>query len=83
MALVGSIIRRSLALATATSGEPMINVAQARAALLAAPGDTVAFSKEQAAQLLAELEVGQKARRALSNLRTMTAVAASAAGAPA
>lgn len=61
----------------------MINVAQARAAMAAAPGDTVAFTKAQAAQMFSEIEVGQNARRALCNLRTMTAVAASAAGAPA
>jgi hypothetical protein len=61
----------------------MINVAHARAAISAAPGDTVTYTKAQAAQMFAEIEVGQQARRALSHLRTVTAVAASAAGAPA
>ncbi|HEX8419457.1 MAG TPA: hypothetical protein VF638_05530 [Sphingomonas sp.] len=61
----------------------MINVPHAVAALAAVPGDHVVYSKAQAAQMWAEIEVGQRARRALTNLKTMTAVAASAAGAPA
>jgi hypothetical protein len=60
----------------------MINVAHARAAIEAAPGDIVGLSKGQLAQLFAELEIGQRARQALTNLKTMTAVAASSAGAP-
>lgn len=61
----------------------MINVPLARAALSSAPGDQVIYSKAQMAQLLAEVELGQIARRALVNLKTVTAVAASAAGASA
>ncbi len=61
----------------------MINVPLARAALNAAPGDHVVYTKAQAELLLAEAEIGQRARLALINLKTVTAVAASAAGASA
>ncbi|MEG8052086.1 hypothetical protein QP185_00260 [Sphingomonas aerolata] len=43
----------------------------------------MAMSKSQYAQLLTEIETGQNARRALTNLRTIVAVAASTSGAPA
>jgi hypothetical protein len=61
----------------------MINVAQIRSAALASPGEVVGLSKAQLAELLAEIEIGQQARRALTNLRSLTAIAASRAGAPA
>jgi hypothetical protein len=61
----------------------MLNVAQIRAAVAASPGDAVAMTKGQIAQLLTEIEIGQNARRALTNLRSLTAIAASASGAPA
>ena len=83
MALVDQSTRRSAVSAAATRGEPMINVAHARTAIASVPGDVVAMPKAQYAQLLAELETGQHARRALTNLRTIVAVAASSSGAPA
>lgn len=83
MALVDQLTRRSPATATATCGEPMINVAHARTAIASVPGEIVAMSKSQYAQLLTEIETGQNARRALTNLRTLVAVAASTSGAPA
>jgi hypothetical protein len=43
----------------------MINVASIRAAASATPGDIVGISKAQLAELLGELEAGQRARRAL------------------
>jgi len=61
----------------------MINVAHARSAIASLPGDHVALPKAQYAQLLAELETGQRARRTLTNLRSFVAVAASTSGAPA
>jgi len=61
----------------------MINVAQSKAALAAMAGDVVAMPKSQMAELLAELEIGQHARRALTSLKTITAIAASSSGAPA
>jgi len=75
-------IRRSPVWAAASSGEPMINVAQIRSAASASPGDIVGVSKAQLAELLTEIEIGQRARRALTNLRSLTAIAASASGAP-
>lgn len=44
-------------------GELMINVAPIRAAAAAAPGNMVAISKAQLAQLLGEVEQGQSAIR--------------------
>lgn len=61
----------------------MINVAQSRAAVAAMHGDIVAMTKAQFAELLAEVEIGQNARRALTNIRSVVAIAASASGAPA
>lgn len=60
----------------------MINVAHLRAFVAASPGDRIDVSKAQMAELLADIEIGQTARRSLSHLRTETAIAASAAGAP-
>ncbi len=61
----------------------MINVAQFRTAVNATEGDVIALPKSQLAVLLEELEIGQHARRALTGLKTVTAIAASTAGAPA
>lgn len=61
----------------------MINVAQFRTAIEATDGDVIAIPKPQLAVLLAELEMGQHARRALTGLKMVTAIAASSAGAPA
>lgn len=58
----------------------MINVSLALADVLSAPGDRVVYTKEQAAQLLAEVDLGQRARIALTNLKTQAAIAAAKAG---
>ena len=60
-----------------------MNAQAAKAAVLAAPGGHVMYTKEQAVQMLTEVEIGQRARRALSNLKTLAAAAANAAGAAA
>jgi hypothetical protein len=59
----------------------MINVAQFRAALSSVKGDTFAIPQEQMTELLAEVERGQHARRALTNIRTMVNLAANTSGA--
>lgn len=61
----------------------MINVAQYKAAIASLPGDAIVLPRTQMAELLLELEIGQNARRALTNLKSITAIAASASGAPA
>lgn len=61
----------------------MINVAQFRTAVNATEGDVIALPKSQLAVLLEELEIGQTARRMLTGLKTVTAIAASTSGAPA
>lgn len=61
----------------------MINVAHSKAALAAMPGDIIPLPRAQMAELLLEVEVGQQARRALTTLKTMIAIAASTSGAPA
>ena len=61
----------------------MINVEHSKAALNAMTGDVVAVPRIQMAELLAEVEIGNAARRALSGLKTMTTLAASASGIPA
>lgn len=57
----------------------MINVAHARAALDAMTGDAVVTAKAQMAEMLTEIELGQRARRALTNIRSITTVLAIAA----
>ncbi|WP_242140850.1 hypothetical protein [Sphingomonas sp. TREG-RG-20F-R18-01] len=61
----------------------MINVAHTKAALAALEGDTIALPKAQVAQLLDEVESGQRARRALINIKTIIAIGANAASVPA
>jgi len=82
VALVDQLTRRSAVSAAATFGEPMINVVQARSELAALPGDSLVIPKAQYAQMLTELETGQHARRALTNLQSFLAIAASTSGAP-
>lgn len=53
----------------------MIDVPQARAAIAAVDGDHVAYSKEQMAQLLTELEEGQQAKREAARLRAAVGAA--------
>lgn len=61
----------------------MINVAHVRAAAAAMPGDVVTMTKAQLAELLADLELGLQARRSLTNIKSVVAIAASTVGAPA
>lgn len=56
----------------------MINVAPIRAAAAAAPGDMVALSKTQLAELLGEIEAGQQALRQLKLLGAIDALVAPA-----
>jgi hypothetical protein len=58
----------------------MINVAQFRTAVNATEGDVIALPKSQLAVLLTELEIGQNARRLLTGLKAVTAIAASTSG---
>ncbi len=53
----------------------MINVATIRAAVQAAPGDMVAMSKTQLAELLGEVEAGQQALRHLQELDDVERIA--------
>lgn len=59
----------------------MIDVAHARENLNALPGEHVVNSKAQISELLAEVEIGQQARRALAQLKAAVSVAAIAANA--
>ena len=52
----------------------MINVQKALAAAATMPGDIVSLTKAQYAELLGELDAGQKAHLALVNLQSMTNV---------
>ena len=61
----------------------MINVAKSRTALTGLKGDIVALTKAQMAELLDEVEIGQHARRSLTNIKSVVAIAASTSGAPA
>lgn len=54
----------------------MINVAHARAHIEAVAGEALAVPKAQLFELLAEVEKGQVARRALVSVRTTVNVAA-------
>jgi len=61
----------------------MINVAVSRAALAAIPGDLVALTKAQVAELLTEAERGQIAERALATLHGAMPAAADSSREPA
>jgi hypothetical protein len=61
----------------------MINVEHYEAAIAALPGENIIVPRAQIRQLLAEVKVGQHARRALTTLKTAVTVAASQSGAPA
>lgn len=61
----------------------MINVEHYEAAIAALPGEDMIVPKSYMNQLLAEVKVGQHARRALTALKTAVQVAASQSGAPA
>jgi hypothetical protein len=61
----------------------MINVAQSRAYIDATAGDLVAVPKVQLVEMLAEVEVGQHARRALKNIGSMVSIAPHVSGVPA
>lgn len=61
----------------------MINVTHARMHLDALRTETAVFSKAQVAEMLHEIEVGQQARRALTNIKMIVGIAASTVGAPA
>ena len=56
----------------------MINVAPIRAAVAAAPGDMIALSKAQIAQLLDEAETGQQAKRQLKRLGAIEGIGSGA-----
>ena len=58
----------------------MINVALSKAALAVLPGEIVALPKAQMAELLAEVEIGQNARRQLKTIETGKTIAADVAG---
>jgi hypothetical protein len=60
----------------------MINVARTKAWLATIKGDIVAVPRAQMDELLSEVEVGQHARRSLTNIRSVVVIAASTAGAP-
>jgi hypothetical protein len=59
----------------------MINVGQVRAHIEATEGDVLAVPKLQLVEMLAEVELGQHARRALINVRTLVNIGANASGA--
>lgn len=61
----------------------MINVAVSRAALASISGDVVALTKAQMDELLTEVEIGQKAQRVVTNMRSLLSPAASGVGASA
>lgn len=61
----------------------MINVAQIRAHIEATQGDVLAVPKVQLVEMLAEMETGQHARRALKNIRSLVNISANVAGAAA
>ena len=61
----------------------MINVQKALAAAATVPGDTVSLTKAQYAELLGELDAGQKAHFALINLQSMTNVIVAGVRSPA
>jgi hypothetical protein len=54
----------------------MIDVAQYKAEIASIPGDAVIVPRTQLHELLAELEAGQAAKRALSRIRTITTTSA-------
>lgn len=58
----------------------MINVAQVRAHIEATQGEILGVPKLQLIEMLAEIEVGQHARRALTNVRSIVNIAASVSG---
>jgi hypothetical protein len=59
----------------------MINVAQVRAHIEATQGEVLAVPKLQLIEMLAEVELGQHARRALTNVRSLVNIAANVSGA--
>lgn len=61
----------------------MIDVAHAIAAVAAIPGTVVAMPKSQIAELLAEVELGQRARRILANAAIPIVPASGTNGTPA
>jgi hypothetical protein len=61
----------------------MLDVAKARADMMAAPGDHLVYTKAQAAQLLDEAELGQQARRTVRAMGAVLGIAAPLAGASA
>lgn len=58
----------------------MINVSKARAQIDAAPGQILAVPKFQLIELLAEVELGQHARRALTRSPSVHGVSNSTVG---
>ena len=61
----------------------MIDVAQYKAEIAAIPGESIILPRTQVQELLAELEAGQIARRALSRIRTISLISSSVSGLPA
>lgn len=59
----------------------MINVAQTRAHIEATQGEVLAVPKLQLIELLAEVELGQAARRALTGVRSLVSISTNLAGA--
>lgn len=61
----------------------MINVAKSRKDIAAVDGEVLAVPKTQLLQMLAEVEVGQHAQRALTNIRSMVNIPGDPSRAPA
>ncbi|NYD91411.1 hypothetical protein [Sphingomonas melonis] len=55
----------------------MINVAQTRAQIEAIEGEALIVPKQQLFEMLSEVELGQHARRALTNVRSLVNIASS------
>jgi hypothetical protein len=55
----------------------MIDVAQYKAEIAAIPGEQIILPRTQINELLAELEAGQIAKRALSRIRTISTLSSS------
>jgi hypothetical protein len=61
----------------------MIDVAQYKTEIAAIPGDAIILPRTQINELLAELEAGQIAKRALRRIATISGLTGSMVGAPA
>jgi hypothetical protein len=55
----------------------MIDIAQYKAEIAAIPGNSIILPRMQMDELLAELEAGQIAKRALSRIRTIATLSSS------